>query len=151
MLLLGSCAKLSTVDQINSPASVPEITVPVQITTAPLVPTQPIETEYTPAATQTSSSPINLTGANWLVQVPAPNEVWLWGGEYRPSTLVVKAGTTVTWIGKDAEGHDVESEAPSLFHASVAPGTSFNWTFETPGVYPYHCCCGLLDGVIIVK
>jgi plastocyanin len=65
--------------------------------------------------------------------------------------LVVPVGTTVTWIGKDAEGHDVESEIPGLFHATVAPGTSFGWTFDTPGTFAYHCCCGLLEGVIIVK
>ncbi len=85
------------------------------------------------------------------VPVPGLNEVWLWGNEYRPSTLVVAVGTTVTWVGKDAEGHDVESDIPGLFLACVAPGTTFNYTFNQPGTYGYHCCCGLLNGQIIVQ
>ena len=111
----------------------------------------PEETIATPVHRYTAIPAPTEPTAAYKIPEPGPNEVWLWGNEYKPSVLVVPVGATVTWVGKDAEGHDVESDIPGLFHASIAPGDTFSVTFNTAGTYGYRCLCGLLFGTIIVE
>jgi plastocyanin len=67
-------------------------------------------------------------------------EVAMSGFQFDPPLLLVKAGTTVTWIDNDgAVEHDVASDA-GFWHSDLfAGGGSFDYTFDEPGVYPYHC------------
>lgn len=81
---------------------------------------------------------------------PGPNEIWIWGGEYRPNKIVVPVGTTVTWTGIDAEEHDVESD-DGLFFGSIVQGVSFSYTFAERGSFCFHCNCGCIEGVVIVE
>jgi plastocyanin len=70
---------------------------------------------------------------------------------FSPSTLTVKAGTTVTWANNGPSAHTTTSDggvwnsgtlsAPSgggAYGGGSAGGT-FQFTFTTPGTYPYHC------------
>jgi amicyanin len=62
---------------------------------------------------------------------------------FAPSSLTVKKGTTVTWTNNDAPQHDVVSDSDSpmkgLQSALLSKGQSYSFTFDTPGVYKYHC------------
>jgi plastocyanin len=69
---------------------------------------------------------------------------------FLPSTMTVKAGTTVTWINNGPSGHATTSDtmtwdSPPLAPPTGgggyggAPGGSFTFTFNTPGTYHYHC------------
>lgn len=76
---------------------------------------------------------------------------------YLPAQLTVPAGTTVTWVNKDAVGHAVtegkpESPKPAsqrVFDSShggegasavvIQPGQSWSFTFTIPGEYDYYC------------
>lgn len=142
LLVPGACARttIPAIPVSQVAASLPESALPEP--EAPVV--TPVHL-YTAIPSLAQPAPAN------RIPEPGPNEVWLWGNEYKPSVLVVPVGTTVTWVGKDDEGHDVESAIPGMFHGSVAPGDTFKVTFDTPGTYGYYCLCGLLFGTIIVQ
>jgi plastocyanin len=70
---------------------------------------------------------------------------------FSPATLSVKAGTTVQWINSGPSSHTTTSDggvwnsgtlsAPSgggAYGGGSAGGT-YQFTFNTPGTYPYHC------------
>jgi plastocyanin len=71
---------------------------------------------------------------------------------FKPSTLTVKAGTKVTWINSGPSAHTVTSDTMVFQSADLSgptagdpyggggmPGASFQFTFNTPGTYAYHC------------
>lgn len=71
----------------------------------------------------------------------APDTVAIQNIAFSPTTLKVKAGTTVTWSNKDGFAHTVTSGkrgAPtSLFDFQMGPTATFK--FETPGTFDYFC------------
>ena len=66
---------------------------------------------------------------------------------YKPATLKIKKGTTVRWTNASSVQHTVTSGASSqlldkpgaVFDAPLAPGGTFQFTFNQVGVYPYFC------------
>jgi len=61
---------------------------------------------------------------------------------FDPSSLTVKAGTTVTWVNQGSATHTVSSDqnSPVQFASAQLPtGASYSFTFASPGSYPYHC------------
>jgi plastocyanin len=80
---------------------------------------------------------------------------------FSPTTLDIKVGTTVKWTNNGKAIHTTTSDAsptPTWNSGEVAPagtttcapadpyctpGTTppgtYQWTFDTPGTYPYHC------------
>jgi plastocyanin len=72
---------------------------------------------------------------------------------FKPSTLTVKAGTRVTWMNNGPSAHTVTSDTMVFESSTLAspvagdpyggggamPGAAFNFTFNTPGTYAYHC------------
>jgi plastocyanin len=65
--------------------------------------------------------------------------------EYQPSVIVVKAGTTITWINHDSVAHTVtqgQNAAPSSngFNSGLLPtGKAWSYTFNKTGTYLYTC------------
>jgi amicyanin len=59
---------------------------------------------------------------------------------FKPQTVTVKAGTTVTWTNKDDIPHGIAS-ANGAFARSKALDTddSYSFTFTVPGTYQYFC------------
>ncbi len=77
---------------------------------------------------------------------------------FRNGNKTIKAGTTITFINDDTEHtHNVVSgtrQAPTkaFFSDLLKPGQRWQYTFTTPGVYPYFCSIHPgMDGVIIVE
>lgn len=71
---------------------------------------------------------------------------------YRPETLSVSRGTTVTWRQQDAgfhtvtsgtvneSGGDVETKPDGTFGSGrLEKGKTFAFTFDDAGTYPYFC------------
>jgi plastocyanin len=68
---------------------------------------------------------------------------------YDPNPVEAKVGDTVTWTNDDSQPHTVTSGSNSQpdgkFDSSpnlnplLAPGQTFEHTFEEPGEYPYYC------------
>ena len=58
--------------------------------------------------------------------------------KFRPDTVVVRAGTAVTWANEDEIEHTVS--APGTLDGFLkGKGTTYRATFTKPGVYAYHC------------
>lgn len=58
--------------------------------------------------------------------------------EFSPMDLTVRAGTTVVWVWRGEDEHSVRGTEPS-FASDVQAQGSFQYTFDFPGRYPYHC------------
>jgi plastocyanin len=66
------------------------------------------------------------------------------GIAFKPTSLSVKKGATVTWTNEDSVGHDVTSTGgPASFKSGspggLANGDTFKHTFTKPGTYDYVC------------
>ncbi len=74
-------------------------------------------------------------------QTPAGETVWIsmLDDRFDPTTITIKAGTTVIWINRGADWHSVASFDRSFESQQVAPGESFAYTFTVPGVYKFIC------------
>ena len=92
--------------------------------------------------------------------------------KFAPETITIAAGTTVRWVNGEAITHTITSgaftdvnpdtgirgsETPDgLFDVTLAPkgedGDTFEFTYETPGTYPYYCDIHLgMNAVVIVE
>ncbi len=69
----------------------------------------------------------------------APNEVAIQNMAYNPTTLTVKAGTTVKWTNLDQTTHDATSETGVFESGNLTNGQSYSYTFNQTGTYPYYC------------
>ncbi|MEX2554600.1 MAG: plastocyanin/azurin family copper-binding protein [Actinomycetota bacterium] len=72
------------------------------------------------------------------------NAVSIKGFLFKPETLAVTAGTTVTWTNSDDIEHTVTSgtpEAPSgeFDSGNKTKGQTFSHTFATAGTFTYFC------------
>ncbi|MGH2921741.1 MAG: cupredoxin domain-containing protein, partial [Gaiellaceae bacterium] len=58
---------------------------------------------------------------------------------FQPSSVVIRAGDTVTWRNADSQPHRVVSET-NAFPASplLQPGERYSFQFDTPSAYPYR-------------
>jgi plastocyanin len=71
---------------------------------------------------------------------PASAQVRIVGFMFKPMTVTVRVGGTVTWMQVDAVGHSVESTTHAWATSKVlAPGQTFTHTFTAAGTYPYIC------------
>lgn len=63
---------------------------------------------------------------------------------FRPDTVMIRSGTTVTWTNADGSAHTATSGAPGdpdgVFDSQVmGPGEEYSFTFEGTGTYGYFC------------
>ncbi len=60
---------------------------------------------------------------------------------FDPSNVTITAGTTVRWINQDNQAHTTTSDddGETWDSGALSPGDDFEFTFEEPGEYPYHC------------
>ena len=77
---------------------------------------------------------------------------------YHAATVVVTAGTTITWINRDPMAHTVTQGSDGAatargFHSPVlSSGQSWSYTFQAPGTYLYTCMFHSdMNGRVIVK
>jgi len=81
-----------------------------------------------------------------------PNEIVIANFSFEPTTLTVKAGTTVTWINHDDEPHTATATDKRFNSKTLDTGDRFSQEFDAPGVYNYYCALHpKMTGKIIVK
>jgi plastocyanin len=82
-----------------------------------------------------------------------PNQVTIGNFTFGPTALVVKAGTTVTWLNGDDIPHTVVAADTKTFRSKVLDsGDKFSFTFTKPGAYAYFCSIHPhMTGKIVVK
>jgi plastocyanin len=71
---------------------------------------------------------------------------------FEPQRLMVKAGTTVTWVNQDDIPHLVASTTKLFKSKALDTDDKFSFTFTTPGVYDYFCSLHPhMTGTIVVE
>jgi plastocyanin len=106
----------------------------------------------TAAPTATSAPVATVAPTNTTTTGSSDNVVNVSNFQFSPSTLTVKAGTTVTFKGVSGD-HTVTSDAGSsmTFDQSISAGSSITITFANPGTYKYHCSIhASMHGTIVV-
>ncbi len=86
-------------------------------------------------------------------QAPPVARVVIAGYAFRPQTLTVVPGTTVTWTNTDSAIHTVVSDTTAFMASQdLATGQTFTHTFATVGTFTYHCGQhAFMTGTIVVK
>ena len=73
-------------------------------------------------------------------QKPAANEVTIDNFSFRPQTLTVPVGTTVTWVNRDDIPHTVLSnDKTTIVSPALDTDEKFSYTFTAAGTNDYYC------------
>jgi plastocyanin len=95
--------------------------------------------------TMTTGGP-GTTGAGNGVRVIMKNTA------FDPEEVTVTVGDTVTWVNEDPLEHDVVANNGEFKSELFDQGGTFNFTFTTPGTYPYFCSIHPgMTGTVIVE
>ena len=98
-----------------------------------------------PAATTTLATVTTLASSPITVKIQSFS--------FKPSTMTVDAGSTVTWENQDSAPHTVTSDSGGeLASETLSKGQTYSHTFNSPGTYGYHC--GIhrsMKGTVVVK
>ena len=71
---------------------------------------------------------------------------------FAPQRIVVKAGTTITWINADDAPHTVVSTTKLFKSSALDTEDRFSFTFATPGTYEYFCSLHPhMTGTVVVE
>jgi plastocyanin len=64
-----------------------------------------------------------------------------WHDEYgvRPTRVIVKSGTMVTWTNTGRMAHTMTARGGAWSTGSIKPGESATLSFDQPGTYTYIC------------
>jgi plastocyanin len=101
-----------------------------------------------------------ITGALWLIAAsgsssaaPAPSaQIQIKDFMFRPMSLTVEAGATVTWANMDEEPHTVISDTGLFRSGAVDTKETFSFKFDKPGTYRFTCSIHpKMVGTITVK
>jgi plastocyanin len=69
-----------------------------------------------------------------------------------PRSLLVKAGTTITWTNQDDTPHTVTSTTKQFKSKALDTDDKFSFTFTTPGSYEYFCSLHpYMTGTIVIE
>jgi plastocyanin len=95
-----------------------------------------------------------LTSAGEAVVAAAasPTTIKIDNFAFAPATLIITAGTTVTWKNEDDSPHRIGDKNGAFKSAALDTDETFSHTFASPGEYPYICTIHpYMVGRIIVK
>jgi plastocyanin len=67
------------------------------------------------------------------------NEVAVQQFQFKPETVTVAAGTTVTWTNQDGFDHSVVDRQETFRGDPFGSGETFTHTYDDPGTYEYFC------------
>jgi len=70
---------------------------------------------------------------------PNPTQIVIKDFMFKPNSLTVKAGSTVTWANMDGEPHSVVSDTGLFRSSAVDTNETFSFKFDKPGTYHFTC------------
>jgi plastocyanin len=80
-----------------------------------------------------------LHAADALAPAADPAAIAIHDFMFSPMSLVVAAGTTVTWTNFDPEPHTIRSVDDTFRSGALDQNDSFKFRFDKPGTYKYVC------------
>ncbi len=72
-------------------------------------------------------------------QATTPTQVNIQNFAFQPGDINIPVGTIVHWTNLDTVPHTVTSDTGVWSSPTLAQNQSYEFTFTTPGTYPYHC------------
>lgn len=92
------------------------------------------------SAAPSSAAPAASSAAPSAAESAAAGDaVTIQGFAFKPDTLTVKTGTSVTWTNNDATAHTVTADDGSVSSGNIGVGGTFKHTFSAAGTFAYHC------------
>ncbi len=92
-----------------------------------------------------------VTGGAYAATADA-NRIVIHDFMFQPTTLTIKAGSTVTWVNLDDEPHTTVSVTGAFRSAALDTKDSFSFTFDRPGTYLFVCSIHpQMTGTILVQ
>jgi plastocyanin len=83
---------------------------------------------------------------------PDPAQIVIKEFMFRPNSLTLKAGSTVTWVNMDDEPHSVVSDTGLFRSGAVDTNETFSFKFDKPGTYHFTCAIHpRMVGTIVVE
>ena len=71
---------------------------------------------------------------------------------FKPATIAVPVGTTVTWTNQDEDPHTITSAAGAFTSSGLSHDETFTQTFRERGTYQYFCALHpQMRATVIVK
>ena len=87
-----------------------------------------------------------------IAQTVDPTRIVVKDFMFQPTSLTVKAGSTVTWTNMDEEPHTVVSTGGVFRSNALDTKDSFSFKFDQPGTYRFVCSIHpQMVGTIVVK
>jgi plastocyanin len=105
----------------------------------------------TPSPTPSPASPAPMsTGATSNVSIQMGAAV-LGARAFQPSPVTVAVGTTVTWTNADSIAHTTTSDSNAWNSGTLGPGAHFDFPFQSPGTFTYHCAIhpGMVGTIVV--
>jgi len=94
------------------------------------------------------------TNANGNSNVPSKaTDVTIKNMAFGPAQVTVQKGATVKWTNQDSVVHTVTSDDNKFTSSgNLSNGGSYQFTFNTPGTYAYHCVLHPnMKGAVVVQ
>ncbi len=74
------------------------------------------------------------------------------GFAFKPASLTITAGSTVTWTNSDAVTHTATSDGGEFDSGDLTTNASFSHTFANKGTFTHHCAIhSNMQGTITVQ
>jgi len=70
---------------------------------------------------------------------PPAISIVMYKQSFEPASIVVAAGTRITWVNRDDMPHSVTAADNRFDSGPVLAGKSFQWTVQGSGRIDYHC------------
>lgn len=77
------------------------------------------------------------------------HKVFMTGGKFTPSDLLATPNSRVNWLNNDNITHTVTFEDGLISSGDIIPGGQYSVSFDSIGVYRYHCAHHPADTGII--
>jgi plastocyanin len=58
---------------------------------------------------------------------------------FQPMVIFVGVGETVEWTNTGNADHTVDSDTEIFESGHIKPRQTYRYTFDEPGIFPYHC------------
>jgi len=70
---------------------------------------------------------------------PTSSSVTIQNFSFQPGIITINRGSTVTWRNNDQTIHTVTSDTGLFDSGTINVGGTYQYTFNNPGTYNYHC------------
>ncbi|MEJ6021208.1 cupredoxin domain-containing protein [Ramlibacter sp. PS4R-6] len=95
--------------------------------------------------------PLAAFGIAAALAAAAPHPVAIEGMQFKPGSVNVARGDTLTWTNKDPVPHTATARG-AFDSGNIAPGQSFSRKMEQPGEFDYICSYHPgMKGKVVVK